>query len=173
MTTMDGPQKSPDSNTSVLDDRQKGLIRLRMKIESEKLLGIPYKMAGTEVERSLMVGKWRDLTELPLNLDCSGLAKGICDKVDLKFPDGSQNQFNYTVATMYAQTGDFGFFGHDGDITKVYHVGMVYDDLFMIEARGLQQGSDFETGKVILRPRIKWDKYIPNFLGYRSHPKLL
>lgn len=170
---MDGPPISPDSSSSVLDERQKGLLRLRMNLESEKLLGIIYKKAETEVEKSLMVGKWTDLNELPLYLDCSGLTNGLCRKVGLPFPHGSQNQFNFTIATMEPKMGDFAFFGHEGDITKVYHVGMVYDDLLMIEARGKQEDSNFETGKVIFRARLKWEKYVPNFLGYRTHPKLL
>lgn len=170
---MDGPPISPDFSSSVLDDHQKNLIRLRMKLESEPLLGITYRKAENEVEKSLMIGKWMDLTELPVYLDCSGLTNGVCRKVGLPFPHGSQNQFNFTIATQFPKMGDFAFFGHDGDITKVYHVGMVYDDLFMIEARGKQEDSNFETGKVILRPKIRWEKYKPNFLGYRKHPKLV
>ncbi len=173
MNTVGGMPEPQGSSSFVLDEQQKGLFRLRMKLESEKLLGIPYKMADTEVEKSLMIGKWTDLSEQPAWLDCSGLTNGVCRKVGLTFPHGSQNQFNFTVATTAPKMGDFAFFGHDGDITKVYHVGMVWDDLFMIESRGKQKDSNFETGKVILRPRIRWEKYLPQFLGYRSHPKLI
>ncbi len=169
----DGLPISPDSSSSVFDNKQKGLIRLRMKIESEKLIGIPYAMGKCQADYDAGVGQWRDFTKLPENLDCQGLTKGVCNKVGLKFPEGAQNQFNITVAIANPQVGDFAFFGHDGDITKVYHVGMVFDDLMMIEARGVQPDSNFETGKVIFRPRIRWEKYIPNFLGYRSHSKLI
>lgn len=161
------------SDTFVLDAHQKDIIRLRLKLEAEKLLGIPYKMAKTEEEKNASVGKWIDLTKLPVNLDCSGLTNGVYRKVGMKLPHGSRNQFNFTVATNNPQHGDLGFFGDDGDINRVTHVGMLYDPDFFIEARGFQKNANFETGKVILRHRKFWEAYKPHFLGYRAHAKLL
>ena len=50
MNTAGGMPEPQGSSSFVLDEQQKGLFRLRMKLESEKLLGIIYKMAETEVE---------------------------------------------------------------------------------------------------------------------------
>ena len=89
----------------------------------------------------------------------------------LKIPEGAQQQFDFTIATAMPQLGDLCFFGKNKDITHIYHVGMVFDDLQIVEARGHQEGSSFETGKVIFRPRSAWEAY-GNFCGYRAHPKL-
>lgn len=150
------------SENFVLDAHQKQIIRLRLKLESEKLLGIPYKFGA----------EWIDYSKPPAEIDCSELVEGVYRINGLKMPDGSQNQYNFTLATETPQMGDLGFFGRDGDINKVYHVGMVYDGDFFIEARGFDPKRNFETGKVILRHRAAWERF-NNFLGYRSHSKLL
>lgn len=163
---------SPSDNSFVLDDHQKSVIRASMINVARTLLGIPYKMGQCQADYDAGVGQWRDLSKLPENLDCQGLVKGVCAKVGLKIPEGAQHQFDFTIATTTPNPGDFAFFGYDKNILKIYHIGLVFDDHNMIEARGLQPESSFETGKVILRPRVSWENY-QNFTGYRSHPRLI
>lgn len=165
--------KPLESSPIVLDAHQKNIIRLNLKNISETLLGIPYRIAKTEEEKADMLGKWIDMSKLPPNLDCSGLTHGVYRKCGIKLPHGSLNQFNFTVAVNAPAVGDLAFFGKEGNINKVYHVGMVFDNDFIIEARDYDKGRDFKTGEVILRGRMFWERYKPNFLGYRSHPKLL
>lgn len=178
MNTTDSTPTPPESSSTVLDDRQKSLVRLQMRNKAEPTLGILYAMGKNQADYDAGVGQWRDLTKLPKTLDCQGLCKGLCNLVGLKFPEGAQAQFNFTVAVKEPKIGDFGFMAHGGDITKVYHIGMIYDEYFMIEARGHQENCNFETGKVILRPRKNWEAFLnygalkDGFVGYRAHPKL-
>jgi len=171
--TTDGTQKSPENAPTALplDSHQKDVIRSSLIVIAKSLEGIPY-----DIEDGIAPwtgkGKWIDLTKLPTSLDCSGLASGICHKGGLKFPEGSQNQLNFTIATTTPKPGDFAFFGKDKNINDVYHVGMVLDQVFMIEARAKDTTASFETGKVILRPRVNWENW-KNFLGYRCHPLLV
>lgn len=162
----------------VLDEHQKEVIRNSMVKEAGPLQGIPYKMSKTQAEWDAGLGAGRDLTKLPDLLDCEGLAHWVCGRVGLKFPPfpsgkggGAQQQFDFTVATATPKPGDFAFFGTGKDITHIYHIGMVYNDEFIIEARGHQEGASFKTGEVILRERKIWEAYA-NFCGYRAHPKL-
>lgn len=164
--------KPADSSSFLLDDHQKSVIRNNMVSTAILLFGIQYKMGKNQEDYDAGVGKWNDLSKLPANLDCSGLAKGVCSKVGLRFPDGAQNQFNFTIAVTAPKIGDFAFFGHEKNINKVYHVGMVYSDLQIVEARDFDEKASFTTGEVILRPISVWEKYI-NFVGFRSHPRLI
>lgn len=154
-----------------LTDQQKETIRQSLVDNSRKLLGIKY-VFGAE---------WTDITKLPESLDCSELVEGVFHQCGLKMPDGSQNQLDFTIPTGEPKNGDLGFFGRGANPAQVYHVGMVFDCKknavgapfgMMIEARGFQPESTFETGKVILRPISMWSQYM-NFLGFRCHPKLI
>jgi cell wall-associated NlpC family hydrolase len=155
-------QTYQDSGSIVLDLHQKDIIRRALVESARKLIGIPY-VFGTE---------WTDYSQLPKALDCSELIEGVYHQNGLKMPDGSQNQFDFTVPTGNPQIGDLAFFGRGANVKQIYHVGMMFDKYEIIEARGYQSGSSFETGKVILRPTVKWENYA-NFTGYRAHPKLL
>lgn len=145
-----------------LTEAQKKSIRLEITAFSKQLLGIPYEF-GAEWENSLVK---------PAALDCSELIEGCFRFKGLKMPDGSQNQYEFTLPTSNPLPADLVFFGRGGNPAQIYHVGLVFDESQIIEARGLQPESSFETGKVILRPRTAWEKY-KNFCGYRSQPKLL
>ena len=151
-----------DSNGD-LDIHQKETLRLEIVGYARKLLGIPYEYGA----------EWVDHIIKPNSLDCSELVEGVYDLSKLKMPDGSQNQYDFTIPTLNPQPADLAFFGKGGNIKKIYHVGLIMDNLNIIEARGYQPQSDFETGKVITRPRINWENFKPNFIGYRSHPKLI
>lgn len=159
-------------NEEQLSEGTKLELRKKIVLEAGKTLGIPYKKAITDAEKSAMVGKWIYLTSLPKFLDCSGLTNGVYAFVGLKLPHGSQNQYNYTFLQDNPKPGDLVFFGHDANPTKIYHVGLVYNDEYVIEAREFDPNASFKTGAVILRPRMKWENY-KNFCGYRSHPKLI
>lgn len=143
-------------------------LRQALLLEAGKLLGVPYFCSVDEPER----GKWLDLTKTPEQLDCSGFTEGIYHYVGLKIPHGSQNQFNATVALESGteKPGDLVFMARERDITRIYHVGMLYDDKNIIECRAYD-GRDW-TGKVCLREKQYWEKFV-NFGGYRSHAKLI
>lgn len=145
---------------STLDSHQKAIIRQSIIEASNKLLGIPYRLGA----------EWTAYGVIPTALDCSELVEGVYNLNGLKMPDGSQNQFDFTIPTGSSDIGDLGFFGRGGNPKQIYHVGLIFDKLHMIEARGLQPESNFETGKVILRIRSAWENY-KDFCGYRCHPK--
>ena len=158
-------------NDEQLSDHQIATIRQSLVDTAKTLKGIPYQIAVTQADRDAMVGKWTDLSKPPATLDCSGLVAGTFQKCGLKMPHGSQAQFDFTLSTAYPQDGDLGFFGHDKDIFKIYHVGIVYGG-FVIEARATDKKASFPTGMVILRPMEKWSNW-SNFCGWRVHPKLV
>lgn len=153
---------SHGNNITVLDMDQKMVIRMALAESARKLLGIPYKFGA----------EWENHGAVPMALDCSEMIEGVYLQNALKMEDGAQNQFNFTVPTGAPKIGDLAFFGRGQRPTQVYHVGMILDNLNIIEARALDLTASFETGKVILRPRIKWESW-KDFLGYRSHSKLL
>ena len=130
---------------------------------AKKLIGIKYEF-GSE---------WTNHLVVPKTLDCSEMIEGIFDIVNLKMPDGSQNQYNqtYPIEENY-QIGDLAFFGRGKDQYKIYHVGMVYFNSQIIEARAFDKTVSFKTGEVICRPLEAWKNY-KNFCGFRSHPKLI
>lgn len=148
--------------TEGLDIHQKETLRLSIVSSARPLLGIPY-VWGAE---------WTDYSLPPEGLDCSELVEGCYRINGLKMPDGSQNQFEFTLPTGVPLPGDLAFFGKGGKTSQIYHVGLVFDSINIIEARGLQLGSSFETGKVILRPISAWQNYA-NFCGFRAHPHLI
>ena len=153
--------KPPESNSSVLDPHQKDVIRQSLVDAARKLLGIPYEFGA----------EWSPFSSRPKALDCSELVEGVYILNGLKMPDGSQNQFDFTLPTGSPSPGDLAFFGRGGNVKQIYHVGLVFDKFNIIEARGFQENTSFETGKVILRSRAAWENY-KNWVGYRSHPKL-
>lgn len=145
-----------------LSNVQKDDIRIKLLMFSQKLLDIPYEYGA----------EWDDHKQIPLSLDCSELVEGVYNHFGIKMPDGSQNQHNFTIETKYPKSADLAFFGRGGNPNKIYHVGLVYDASNIIEARAFDPHVTFPTGKVILRPRERWENYC-NFVGYRSHPKLV
>lgn len=143
-------------------------LRKAIVLQAEKLLGVPYRMRQP-YEKDWSIGKWVDLNKPPESLDCSGLVEGVFRYAGLKMPHGSQQQFDFTVYADAPQPGDLAFFRKDKGKGRVYHVGIVFDEKFMIEAR--DKDSREWTGKVCLRERSAWENYA-NFAGYRRHPDL-
>lgn len=146
----------------ILTEHQQDVIRRIIVDSSLKHLGIPYKF-GYE---------WTDYAVLPPFADCSEEVEGWYKSNGLRMPDGSQNQFNFTLATATPKPGDLAFAAVAKNITKVHHVGMVISPTEIIEARGLDLSRPFPTGMVIKRPRASWEKW-DEFVGYRAHPKLI
>lgn len=144
-----------------LDFQEKVFVRMNITVTAYNLLETPYEYGA----------EWKDYSKPPESLDCSELVEACyrINKVDI--PDGSQNQFNFTNATEKPEPGDLAFFGKGGKTDEIYHSGIVFDDHTIIESRGLDPKASFETGKVILRPRKRWEIH-KNFVGYRSHPLL-
>lgn len=150
--------------TDQLTDEQKTAFRKNLISSAHKLLGIPYKKGA----------EWVHYDVLPEFLDCSEMVEGLyaLQKINPAMPDGSWNQFAFTVPTAKPRIGDLAFFGRGGKPTEIYHSGIVFDDHQIIECRDFDKNARFKTGEVILRPRKNWEDYA-NFVGYRSHPKLL
>lgn len=144
-----------------LTNEQIDSVRKKIVMFAVKLLDVPYEYGA----------EWTNYNEIPKSLDCSELLEGCYNHFGLRLPDGSQNQFFHTKTTTEPKDADLAFFGRGGKENQIYHVGMIYGE-HILEARGLQPRSSFETGKVILRPRERWETY-KNFAGYRAWPKLL
>lgn len=169
----DGTPKPLKDNTFIASAHAKAEIRRSLVLIAKGLIGIPYRMRKPD-ETDWTIGKWIDLSKPPVSLDCSGLTHGVYKSHGLSLPHGSQNQFNETIVleTGKEQQGDLAFFGSGKDITRIYHVGIIYDDEFILESRAFDPKASFPTGKVILRPKERWEKY-SNFCGYRVHEKLI
>lgn len=136
--------------------------RLKLQDEFGKLLGVKYKFGA----------EWTDYSKLPEFIDCSESVEGVCHKSGLEAWDGSQNQFDHMKPIDKRDIGNFAFFGHGKDTSKIYHVGMIYDANNIIEARALDAAAHFKTGEVILRPIEKWVNW-KDFVGFRVHPQLV
>jgi len=149
----------------LLTTDQKEAIRSGLVESARKLLNTPYEFGA----------EWTNYAVPPKSIDCSELVEGIYTIQKLKMPDGSQMQFDFTITTPSPLPGDLAFFGRGGRPGQIYHVGMVFNDSQIIEARAFDQTSitrGFETGKVILRSILAWTQY-RNFVSFSRHPKLL
>lgn len=137
-------------------------LRMALILESSKLLGVKYEFGA----------EWTDLSKTPESIDCSEMIEGVYHICGLTMPDGSQNQYNYIFKIDTPMAGDLAFFGKSGDSSKIYHVGIVYDEENIIEARGFDPLAKFKTGEVILRGKRFWEAY-KNFCGYGVHKSLI
>lgn len=115
-----------------------------------KQRGMPYKFGA----------KWKLNDPKPTGpIDCSGFVRWVYFQNDILIPDGSWNQYDTTAPTESPRPGDLGFFLRD---SRVYHVGILYSDKWVIEARGNPYN------KVITRPRANWEAY-ERFSGWRTY----
>jgi cell wall-associated NlpC family hydrolase len=121
----------------------------RLKDVLSQQIGKPY-LFGAEVNL-------RDTN--PIKFDCSELVEWGYAQIGIKVPDGSYNQYDASIPVLsIAQFGDVSFFRKpDG---TVYHVGMLFNNLSVIEARGNPYN------KVKLTSINEWIKH-PNFNGFR------
>lgn len=94
----------------------------------------------------------------PFEFDCSGLVHWCYAQLGLTVPEGSEDQFEASVHIDTPVIGDLAFFRADGSSTT-HHVGMLFDDSSVIEARGSPYN------RVINRPREKWEAW-HEFVGW-------
>ena len=122
----------------------------RLKEVLIQQLGKPYRF-GAEVQLH---------NTNPTEFDCSELIEWAYAQIGVKAPDGSYNQFNDSVPVLTTcQFGDLAFFKRP-DGGPVYHVGLLLNNLSLIEARGKPYN------KVKLTPLSEWVQH-PNFTGFR------
>lgn len=100
--------------------------------------------------------------------DCSEFFQVFFNKYDSDLPDGSLNQYNFTVPVKEVAVGDLGFSSNPDSENPdnplgINHVFYLIDNYRVIEARGKPYNS------VILRPKIKWEKW-RGFRGWRMVP---
>ena len=155
-------QEKDTSTSDALSESQKENLRLHIVQTASKLLGIPYKLGA----------EWENVYALPQYLDCSELTEGVYLFHKLRMPDGSQNQYNFTIQVPIPKPGDLAFLGRGGKTDQIYHVGLVFDHDSILEARAFDKDARFRTGEVITRPKSAWERS-PNFCGYRAHAKLI
>lgn len=132
-------------------------------------LGKPYLFGADAVNNIKLDDK------NPLAFDCSFFTEWCYwNAAKLTLPRHSGDQFLFCKETDNPLPGDLGFFADDKNV--IFHVGLVVNDTKVIEARGHQDHTSFETGKVILRPLIIWNGYKSqdghHFAGWRVHPEL-
>lgn len=127
---------------------------------AQSKLGSPYKLGA----------KWKLVDANPDGpIDCSGFVRWCYAQGGLLLPEGSTDQYAHSsmIPLSEAQPTDIGFFRDPADNSVMHHVGMLFDDTKVIEARG--KLIDF-TGKdvgeqVIFRPRAKWEAW-KDFTGW-------
>lgn len=121
-------------------------------------LGIPY-VFGAKPEKT---------EEKPAAFDCSGFVRWVYGKCGITLPEGSNDQFHLTIPVEQTlQIGDLGFFMNQDGTTK--HVGMLYNESTVIEARGFEpslEAAGIKTNRVIFRAREKWEGW-KEFSGWR------
>lgn len=108
-----------------------------------------------------------DGNQNPTQFDCSELVQWAYEEIGITVPDGSQNQFDASDPITNPRLGDVGFFKKPGE--DVHHVGIIYDDQNVIEARGIEpslEAQGLPDNQVILRPRAKWEAF-SEFSGWR------
>lgn len=126
----------------------------RFQALAKSKLGLPYVFGA----------KWDINDTNPTGpTDCSGAIRWIFNQFGLLLPEGSQAQYEYTLLLnpqSLAKVGSLGFFLQSG---SVHHVGALFDETNVWEARG----SPFNS--VILRPRENWERF-SEFSGWHGLP---
>ncbi len=117
------------------------------------MLGRPY----------LLGAKWKLNDSNPTGpIDCSGFVRWVFSRGGITIPDGSYDEILVCHKDIaIPSTGDLGFFKSPSS-GMVDHVGMVYDDYLVIEARGVPYN------EVIVRPISKWEGY-SQFIGWYTY----
>ena len=111
--------------------------------EAGRMLGKPY----------LLGAKWKLNDPNPTGpVDCSGFVRWVLSRGGINIPDGSYAQILACHKELFEPSaGDLGFFKNAKGL--IDHVGMVYDDYLVIEARGEPYN------EVIVRPKKNWEAY--------------
>ncbi len=121
--------------------------------EAGRMLGRPY----------LLGAKWKLNDPSPTGpIDCSGFVRWVFSRGGITIPDGSYNEILSCHKEIgFPQPADLGFFS-SATTGVVDHVGMVYDDYLVIEARGAPYN------EVIVRPIKRWESY-EHFKGWYTY----
>jgi len=139
----------------------------RLLDKAESYIGTPYATPKRRDDGTYSKAGKPDLNDsLPMYFDCSGFTRWIIGQGRNKhggrvvLPHGSYNQIIVCkpVATNPLPL-DLGFSSSKKG-GKINHVIINFRGANVIEARGHRKGKDY--GKVIFRPRIKWE----NFAGF-------
>lgn len=141
--------------------------RARLKTVLASRLNLPYGFGH----------KW-DLheTDPRTAIDCSGFVRWGWAQAGVIVPEGSMNQWLASRALgplEEIKLGDVGFFKKSD--APVHHVGLIYDEHFVIEARGamISSATGIDIGNhVLLRPREKWEAW-PEFKNAGGWRRLL
>jgi len=121
----------------------------------EAILACAYKAIGRPY---LFGAKWALADKDPQGpIDCSGFVRWCYWQGGLTIGDGTYHQHLSTEPCDDPRPTDLGFFLRDG---LPYHVGMLYDNESVVEARG------DKFNAVIMRPRAKWEAW-KGFSGWR------
>jgi len=93
--------------------------------------------------------------------DCSEIIENAYAYIGIKVPDYSNNQYmaSSPIPAGEERLGDVGFFKRP-DAAATHHVGMIFNDFYVFEARG----NPFN--RIILRPRRRWEAW-REFTGWR------
>jgi len=99
----------------------------------------------------------------PVDIDCSELVELVNARRGIPCPDGAHNQWLESYCVDAPRPGDLGFWqdrkkarpGRHG----IYHVGIIFSDTMMIEARAKDKKGRF--GEVIYRSRYRWENWEP------------
>ena len=145
-----------------------GEVWKAMRVDLKSLIGIPYRL-GAEARSD----EWP-----PKALDCSECIELIFSRQGIPCPDGSWNQHKESTSLKSERPGDIGFFAkpskmRPGNPKGIYHVGIIFDEKLVVEARAKDKKGRF--GRVIYRPRKNWEAYGPFKLagGWRRLKVLL
>jgi hypothetical protein len=96
-------------------------------------------------------------------VDCSGFVKWVYSQIKIDLPDGSTNQHLQATESTFVLPGDLVFLHTQLGINDEHHVGMIYDQYLVIEARGVIKDGQ-EIGTVCLHTLKEW-KERPDFVG--------
>lgn len=131
-------------------------------IDRKTLLGAAVSKWGSNY---LFGAKW------PLNnpepdgpVDCSGFTRWVYAQIGIDISEGSTAQHANSTQEQFVLPGDLVFLHTPLGINDEHHVGMVYDQYFIIESRGIIKNGQ-EIGYVMLRSRKEWEAR-PDFVGY-------
>lgn len=153
------PQQEPETPL----ETNPGRLQTASKVDWTKFKSL----ATAQLGKDYKFGIEDDGNSNPTQFDCSELVQWLYEEIGVTVPDGSQNQFDESDPVDDPKLGDVGFFRKEGEPT--HHVGLIYDDTNVIEARGFQQSLEdagIKSNCVLLRPRSKWEAF-SEFTGWR------
>lgn len=125
---------------------------------SEKLILDGRRILLSQVGKRYIFGHEVELSDPdPLAFDCSELVQWLFWQLGFKdVPDGSYNQYDYSKPVVERMPLDLGFYRND---QGVHHVGISYDDIWVVHAKSTVSG-------VVKEPVWKFEE-VKDFSGWR------